>query len=70
MAVAITGGAALVVARTDGSQPPRIVALPVAPSKLEALDTPSILVLNALLDFPLLLVDVQQDYSAFFVPMN
>jgi hypothetical protein len=70
MAVAITGGAALVVARTDGSRPPRIVALPVAPSQLEALDSPSILVSNALLDFPLLLVDVQQDYSAFFVPMN
>ena len=70
VAVAITGGAALVVARTDGSLPPRIVPLPVAPTKLEALDTPSILVSNALLDFPLLLVDAQQDYSAFFVPMN
>lgn len=70
VAVAITGGAALVVARTDGSLPPRIVPLPVAPTKLETLDTPSILVSNALLDFPLLLVDAQQDYSAFFVPMN
>jgi len=70
LAVAIAGSAALVVARTDGSQPPRIVPLPAAPTKLAALDTPSILVSNDLLDFPLLLVNAQQDYSAFFVPMN
>jgi hypothetical protein len=64
------GCGVLMVARTDGSLPPRTVPLPIAPSQLDALDTPSILVLNALVDSPLLLVDTQQNYSAFFVPMN
>ena len=70
VAVANAGAAALVVSSIDGSSPARTVSLPLAPSKLEPLDTPSILVSNALLDFPLLLVDAHRDYGVFFVPSN
>jgi hypothetical protein len=70
LAVVNTRTAALVVARTDESSPARIFSLPAQPMGIDALDTPSILVSNTLLNSPLLLIDVRRDYAAFFVPAN
>ena len=68
LALANAGG--LIVAGTGGSVAAGTFALPLSPVTLAPLDTPSILVSNFPGDLPLLLVDVRQNFSGFFVPSN
>jgi hypothetical protein len=68
--IALGNAGGLIVASTDSSAAARAFALPLPPSILAALDTPSILISNLPGDLPLLLIDVQQNFSAYFVPSN